>query len=104
MEKTSLKIKKKLPDDYKKDISRAVKILKESGCSDIYLFGSLATGEYRKKSDIDLAVKGCPRGKFFRILGKLLFELKHSVDLINLDKKDAFASYLEREGELIKIG
>jgi len=96
--------KNDLPDDYKRDIVRAIEILKNGGCSDIFLFGSLATGEYRKKSDIDLAIKGCPKGKFFHLLGKLLFELKYTVDLINLDNRDAFARYLENEGELVQIG
>ena len=93
-----------LPDEYKKDIARAIEILKSGGCSAIFLFGSLASGEYRNKSDIDLAVRGCPKGKFFHLLGKLLFELKYSVDLINLDKQNTFSRYLEQEGELIQIG
>ncbi len=96
--------KNDIPDDYKRDIMRARKILKNGGCSDIFLFGSLTTGEYRDNSDIDLAIRGCPKGKFFHFLGKLLFELKHSVDLINLDNQDAFSRYLEKEGELIQIG
>lgn len=93
-----------LPDDYKRDIDRAIEILKNAGCSNIYLFGSLAAGEYKNRSDIDLAIRGCPKGKFFQLLGKLLFELKYSVDLVNLDHQDAFARYLEKEGELIQIG
>ena len=93
-----------LPDDYNKDIIRAIEILKNGGCSDIFLFGSLAKGEYRKKSDIDLAIRGCPKGKFFHLLGRLLLELNYSVDLINLDNRDAFSRYLEKEGELTQIG
>ncbi len=93
-----------LPDDFNGDIQRAIEILKNGGCSDIYLFGSLATGEYKNKSDIDLAIRGCPKGKFFHLLGKLLLELKYSVDLVNLDNGDAFSHYLEKEGELIQIG
>jgi len=103
METMKIRRNTDLPDDYKKDIIRAIEILKNGGCSHIFLFGSIATGEYRKKSDIDLAIKGCPKGKFFRLLGKLLFELKYSVDLINLDNKDPFARYLENEGDLIQI-
>lgn len=37
----------------------------EAGCSEIFLFGSLASGEVGDKSDIDLAIRGCPQGKFF---------------------------------------
>jgi predicted nucleotidyltransferase len=93
----------KLPDEYKKDIDKAVKILKNGGCKNIYLFGSITTGNYNKKSDIDLAIRGCPNGKFFHLLGKLLIELKYSVDLVNLDSRDAFSTYLEKKGELKQI-
>ena len=104
MDTIKIRSKNDFPDDYKRDIVRAIEILKNGGCSDIFLFGSIATGEYRKKSDIDLAIKGCPKGKFFHLFGKLLFELKYSVDLINLDNQDAFARYLENKGDLIQIG
>jgi predicted nucleotidyltransferase len=93
-----------LPDDYKSDIARAVEILKSAGCANVYLFGSLASGEYGNRSDIDLAIRGCPKGKFFHLLGKLLLELKYSVDLVNLDRQDTFLRYLEKEGELVQIG
>lgn len=92
-----------ISETYQKDIHRAIEILKEAGCSEIFLFGSLASGEVGDKSDIDLAIRGCPQGKFFHLLGKLLLELDYPVDLVNLDRQDAFAQYLEKEGELIQI-
>ena len=104
MDTKRLKTNVDLPDDYNSDINRAIEILKSGGCSDIFLFGSLTTGENKNKSDIDLAIRGCPKGKFFHLLGKILFELRYSVDLVNLDKQDAFSHYLEKEGELLKIG
>jgi len=94
----------KLPAAFKEDIRRAVEILKESGCTDIFLFGSLGEGKVRDGSDIDIAIRGCPPGKFFHLLGKLLLALDHSVDLVNLDSQDAFARYLEKEGRILKIG
>ena len=88
---------------YKKDIQKAVKILKEAGCDEVFLFGSLVSQDYRETSDIDLAVRGCPQGKFFYLLGRLLLELDHPADLVNLDRQDAFAQFLEQEKELIQI-
>lgn len=99
-----MKEKVQLPDVYEKDISRAVAILKAAGCTHIFLFGSLAAGKIRAKSDIDLAIRGCPKGKFFHLLGRLLRELDHPVDLVNLDKQDAFVRYLEKKGGLLQIG
>lgn len=93
----------KLPEAYQKDIRRAVQILKEAGCTHVFLFGSLAGGEVREGSDIDLAIRGCPKGEFFHLLGKLLLELDRSADLVNLDTSDAFARYLEREGGLVRV-
>ena len=92
-----------LPLDYKKDIKKAIKILKEEGCEEIYLFGSTIQGNIKENSDIDLAVKGCPSGKYFNLIGRLMLELNHSVDLINLDKDDDFASYLSDKGELLNV-
>lgn len=94
----------KLPDAHRNNVRRAVQILKEAGCTDIYLFGSLANGNVRDKSDIDLAIRGCPKGYFFHLLGKLMLELNYPVDLVNLDRQDAFSNYLEKEGELLQIG
>ncbi|HEY73729.1 MAG: hypothetical protein B6I35_11190 [Anaerolineaceae bacterium 4572_32.2] len=93
-----------LPDTYQKNIRRAASIIREVGCTDVFLFGSLTAGEIRDKSDIDLAIRGCPKGKFFHLLGRLLLELDYPVDLVNLDRPDAFGRYLEKEGELVPIG
>ena len=40
---------------------------------------------------------------FFRVWGKLLLALEHPVDLINLDRADAFARYLQEHGQLVPI-
>jgi predicted nucleotidyltransferase len=93
-----------IPAPFQEDIHRAVRILREGGCSEIFLFGSVGTGTVREASDIDIAIRGCPRGRFFHLLGKLLWELDRPVDLIDLDTQDAFTQYLEKEGVLLRIG
>jgi predicted nucleotidyltransferase len=93
-----------VPERFREDISRAVQILKEEGCTEIFLFGSGAAGKVGDGSDIDLAIRGCPRGHFFHLLGRLLWELDRPVDLVNLDTQDAFAQYLQQEGELLQVG
>lgn len=96
--------KVQLPEVYEKDVTRAVAILKAAGCTQVFLFGSLASGRVTEGSDIDLAIRGCPEGSFFQLLGKLLLELNHSVDLVNLDRPDPFARFLETKGGLLQIG
>jgi len=92
-----------LPKPYKQDIDRAVQILKEEGCTEIYLFGSVATGETHERSDIDLAVRGCPPGRFFHTFGRLMMTLDHSVDLVDLDEPSIFVRYLLHSGDLVRI-
>ena len=93
-----------LPAVYRRDIDHAVEMLKQAGCTQVFLFGSLAGGKINEGSDIDLAIRGCPKGSFFHLLGKLLLELDHPVDLVSLDRQDAFTRYLEKEGGLLQIG
>jgi predicted nucleotidyltransferase len=93
-----------IPDAFQADVRRATEILRAVGCSEIFLFGSLAENRASIDSDLDLAVRGCPPGKFFRVLGKLLMELDHPVDLVDLDSQDPFARYLEEHEELIQVG
>ena len=91
-------------EDFRADIGRAVSILKSAGCSEVYVFGSAAEGVVREESDIDLAVKGCPRGRFFYLLGRLLMELNRSVDLVDLDAGDSFVRHLQTEETLVRVG
>lgn len=101
-----------IPEPFQNDLNRAVKILKEAGCREIYIFGSVANGKAKADSDIDLAIRGCPPDvSFFGILGELLCALEHSVDLVDLDwghgfdklNPSDFAKYLEAEGELHRV-
>lgn len=93
-----------IPEVFQEDLDRAVRILKEEGCSEIFLFGSGTKGKVKDGSDIDLAIRGCPQSRFFHLLGKLLLELDHPVDLVDLDTQDIFAQYLQKEGRLLRIG
>ncbi|GAB6172357.1 hypothetical protein JCM15765_18350 [Paradesulfitobacterium aromaticivorans] len=93
----------RLPEDFQKDIYSAIEILKNAGCKEVYIFGSLVTGNYSENSDIDIAIKGCLPEDYFTLLGQLLTSLKRPVDLVNLDRGDAFSKYLEREGELHRV-
>ncbi len=93
-----------VPAAIQSDIARAVAILKEGGCSAVFLFGSGAAGTLTERSDLDLAVQGCPPEQFFRLLGRLLYELDRSVDLVDLDAPDPFAQMVQREGGLQRVG
>ena len=91
------------PEKFREDIKKATIILKNNGCTEIYIFGSIANGKFNENSDIDIAVKGLDDDKFFRVLGELNKELANNIDLIDLnDENNRFAQFILKQGELIK--
>ena len=95
-------MKKTIPKKYQEQIDKAVKILKEAGCDEIYVYGSILD-EDKEASDIDLAVKGCPPEKFFKVYSELMFALDYPVDLIDLDRDKDFAEYLISKEKLLNV-
>lgn len=61
-------------------------ILVERGAEDVWVFGSVGTGETRESSDLDLAVAGLPSRAYFDALGELMRELPCPVDLVRLEE------------------
>jgi predicted nucleotidyltransferase len=93
-----------IPQKYRKDIEIATNLLKSEGCKSIYLFGSLVTGKSHDDSDIDIGIKGLPKGKFFEVCSKVYFAMDNDVDIIDFDTNEDFYSLLDRIGEVVKIG
>ena len=96
-------ILEKIPSDFQEDLEIAINILQSAGCTEIYIFGSIAHGAASSDSDIDIAVKGCPKDIFFKLLGTLLVSLQHSVDLIDLDSGARFNDFLIKHEELVRV-
>jgi predicted nucleotidyltransferase len=65
--------------------AQVVQFSRESGAQRVILFGSRARGTNRPKSDIDLAIEGCPdfAGLRDRLQSELWSLLK--LDIVNLD-------------------
>ena len=88
---------------FRLDIEQAIEYLKSVGCSEIYLFGSLESGENRSDSDIDIAVRGIEPEQFFFIYGELMSRLQHRVDLVDLDLQKTLGQTLVDSGSLRRV-
>jgi predicted nucleotidyltransferase len=74
-------------------------IFAEHGVREAYLFGSVARGEGRPGSDVDIAVAGCPSASFYRLAAKLERALALPLDLVDLDGAPAdFAEPIRHAG------
>lgn len=92
-----------IPKSHRSDVEKAVKILERAGCREIYLFGSIVTGQVTPESDVDLAVRGIPPASFFDVYGQLIAHLDHPVDLVDLEGVDRFSRLLQTEGQLYRV-
>jgi len=92
-----------ISDEYIIDIKTASQILKDNGCTEMYIFGSVADNNAGENSDIDIAVKGIPKSKFFKTYGKIISSINHPVDLVCLDYKNEFTDFLSKNGEMIRV-
>jgi len=93
-----------IPQKYRQDIENATNLLKNEGCEAVFLFGSLVTGKIRDDSDIDIGIKGLPKGKFFKVYSRLYFDIENKIDLVDFDMNSDFYSMLNSIGEVVQIG
>jgi len=93
-----------IPIKFRQDIDNATNLLKNEGCEAVFLFGSLVTGKIRDDSDIDIGIKGLPKGKFFEVYSRLYFDIENKIDLVDFDKNPDFYTMLNEIGEIVQIG
>ncbi len=92
-----------VPKGFEADLKRACEYLLKVGCTEIFLFGSLAENKANSDSDIDLAVRGLKADKYFRAYGELMKLLDHSFDLIDLDSDNDFSKEILKSGTLKRV-
>ena len=92
-----------MKDNLMQLVKAAAVVLKERGAREVYIFGSVATGNIHEDSDVDIAVEGLPPELFFKVMGEVNSLLGRSLDLIDLDEQSPFTRYLKEEGELIRV-
>ena len=56
------------------------------GVTDVVLFGSLATGTFTDRSDVDIAVRGLDPTHYFAALADLMALFAGPVDLVRLEQ------------------
>ena len=94
--------KETLPPAILQDIDRVKTILLDYGANRIILYGSLARGDYRADSDIDICTEGMPDENYFRALAECLMNIQRPVSI--LDLKNAHGYFRERvfnEGKIL---
>jgi predicted nucleotidyltransferase len=96
-----------MPERFRADIHKAIRILKSYGARDVFLFGSVLTATDPSTAstvgDLDIAVAGMPPENFFHAYGALTMDLESPFDLVDLDNDAAFVQSLRRGGRLERV-
>ena len=93
----------KLPKEIMNDINIAKEILLREGVSRIYIFGSIAEGNFTENSDIDIATIGLREDRYFKIYGELLEKLTRNFDLVGLDYENDFSKMIKETGKFERV-
>lgn len=92
-----------LSPEIEKDLDVAIDYLKSVGCTEVFIFGSVADGSATGESDLDIAVRGINPADFFSIYGELLTRLSRPADLIDLDIQKNFGQRLLDSDRLKRV-
>lgn len=86
----------------RKSPGKAVDILRGHGATKVVLFGSLCSGSFHPRSDIDLAVEGIPRLAWTRAFADVMMALDHPVDLKPIEEVEpSFREAILRRGDVL---
>jgi len=91
-----------LPREIAKDVETAVAILRRHGARRIVLYGSLARGDYRMDSDIDLCYEGIPSEDYFRTVAECIMQIPRRVCVVDIkDTRGLFRERIMSEGKVL---
>lgn len=101
MQKLSL-TENPFPDDIRRDLREASSILRNYGAQKVILYGSLARGNYRVDSDIDICVEGLPDQNYFRAFAECLMKARRRISVLDLrNTRGYFRERILNEGKII---
>lgn len=91
-----------LPVQFQPDIQKLVAILEKYPIRKVILYGSVARGDQRPDSDLDICVDGLPGEHFFRALGECLLTIDRPVSIIDFQNTHGYLRQrIVEEGRVI---
>lgn len=79
-------------------------MLRDMGATQVFIFGSIARGNVRPDSDVDIAVTGLSPKLYFSAASKVSDIFHRPVDLLDLDDETPIVRYLLTSGDLVRVG
>jgi predicted nucleotidyltransferase len=91
-----------LPESIQNDLNQIVYILKKYDVDKVLVYGSVARGDYKDDSDLDICLEGLDNKYFFMALGECMMKSGHSVSITDLNNTSGyFRERILKEGKII---
>jgi predicted nucleotidyltransferase len=95
---------KTFPEDILQDIRMIEEILLHHGATKVILYGSLARGDYRADSDIDICVEGLPSRNYFRAFAECMMRTQRPMSVLDFANTSGyFRERILEEGKIIAM-
>ncbi len=91
-----------IPEPFRNDIKIVLNILKSYKVRKVILYGSVARGDFRTDSDLDICVEGLKDEVFFIALAECLISTEHAISLVDLKSIHGyFRERVLKEGKIL---
>ncbi len=84
------------------DLNQILSVLTKYDIDKVLVYGSVARGDYRDGSDLDICAEGLDNEYFFIALGECMMRSAHSVSVVDFNNTSGyFRERILKEGKII---
>jgi len=91
-----------LSKSMRKDLDQILSVLIKYHANKVLLYGSVARGDHKENSDLDICVEGLDSNYFFMALGECMMKSEHSVSVTDWNNTSGyFRERILKEGKVL---
>jgi len=91
-----------LSESMQSDLNKVLSVLEKYDAEKVIVYGSVARGDYKDESDLDICVEGLDNEYFFMALAECMMASEHSVSMTDMSNASGyFRERILRKGKTV---